>query len=117
MGPLGDALLGRFESERLLELDQEGRCVMTHHGGGLLLVNVYVPAGSLEPVRAQFKQDFMLALRLRCLPSPPAERDREGVEPPGRMRVPHATPTPVLGTQPCWLKPNAQREDSAPLTA
>ena len=58
-----DALNNHFTSERLKELGQEGRCVMTDHGV-FVLMNVYCP-NETGPERTDFKLDFYRALDIR----------------------------------------------------
>ena len=53
-------LLESFTFEQLLELDSEGRVVVTHHGA-FVLFNVYGPAiTSEDPGRAQERMDFKM---------------------------------------------------------
>jgi len=66
VGPQGEALYATFDRDRLHTLDSEGRCVMTLHGDNVVVVNVYIPALSMDDSdRVQFKADFLTALRLR----------------------------------------------------
>jgi AP endonuclease-2 len=66
VGPQGEMLYATFDRHRLCTLDSEGRCVMTLHGDNVVLVNVYIPALSMDdPQRVQFKADFLTALHLR----------------------------------------------------
>ena len=44
----------KFSQERLIELDSEGRCVMTDHGS-FVLFNVYLPNGNQDNKRRKFK--------------------------------------------------------------
>ncbi|KNC52291.1 DNA-(apurinic or apyrimidinic site) lyase 2 [Thecamonas trahens ATCC 50062] len=52
-----------LSSSRLHELDDEGRAVVTHHAGCVVVFNVYCPNSGATEDRAQFKAEFNDTLR------------------------------------------------------
>ena len=68
--PLED--FASWNEERLAELNQEGRVVVTHHGGDFVLFNLYGPAISSDEeekmkIRMEYKMDFFKVLERRMM--------------------------------------------------
>lgn len=60
-----EGLLRQFDTDTLLMLDSEGRCMITDHGH-FILIHVYFPNYS-GPERTQFREPFYNAIWQRCL--------------------------------------------------
>ncbi|KAF4666063.1 hypothetical protein FOL47_004285 [Perkinsus chesapeaki] len=58
-----DVLTKPFDDARF---DDEGRCLVTFHGGDVALVNVYVPNGGEGGKRIPYKMQFLCKLRKLC---------------------------------------------------